>query len=39
MDTVAGWIDRVLSAKGEAGACETVRREVADLCAKFPMPH
>ncbi len=39
MDTVAGWIDRVLSAKGDAAAYEPVRREVADLCAKFPLPH
>jgi glycine hydroxymethyltransferase len=38
MDTIGGWIDRVLSAKGETGACETVRREVAELCGKFPMP-
>jgi glycine hydroxymethyltransferase len=39
MDQIAGWIDRVLTAKGDAGTCETVRREVADLCGKFPMPH
>ena len=39
MDTIAAWIDRVLSGKGDAGVCETVRREVADLCASFPMPH
>ncbi|GJQ30532.1 MAG: serine hydroxymethyltransferase [Phycisphaerae bacterium] len=43
MDTIAGWIDRVLSAglKGEnelAGECEAVRREVAALCAANPLP-
>ncbi len=39
MDLIAGWIDRVLTARGDASTSETVRREVATLCAKFQMPH
>jgi glycine hydroxymethyltransferase len=38
METVAGYIDRVLTAKGDAGETERVRADVAALCAKFPMP-
>ena len=32
-------IDRVLTAKGSAEACDGVRREVVELCKQFPMPH
>jgi len=39
MDLIAGWIDRVLTARGDASTSETVRREVATLCTKFQMPH
>ncbi|MFT3683934.1 MAG: hypothetical protein QM783_03230 [Phycisphaerales bacterium] len=39
MEAVAGFIDRVLTAKGDAGETERVRADVATLCAKFPMPH
>ncbi|MCC6320629.1 MAG: serine hydroxymethyltransferase [Phycisphaerales bacterium] len=38
MDVVAAWIDKVLTARGDAGVCEGVRREVGGMCAKFPMP-
>jgi len=38
MDQVAGWIDRVLTARGDAGTCEAIRREVGELCARFRMP-
>ena len=39
MRQVAGWIDRVMDAKGDAGACAKVRAEVADICGKFPLWH
>lgn len=39
MALIAGWIDRVLTARGDASTSETVRREVATLCTKFQMPH
>ncbi len=44
MREVAAWIDRVLSAglKGAdelARTTETVRAEVRDMCARFPLPH
>ncbi|MBI1375638.1 MAG: serine hydroxymethyltransferase [Phycisphaera sp.] len=39
MVQVADFIDRVLSAKGDEKVCATVRGEVADLCAQFPLPH
>ncbi|MEZ6241534.1 MAG: serine hydroxymethyltransferase [Phycisphaerales bacterium] len=44
MREVAAWIDRVLGAglEGEdklAKTAETVRTEVKDLCARFPLPH
>jgi glycine hydroxymethyltransferase len=38
MDVVAGWIDKVLSAKGDAGVCESVRREVGVMCGRFGLP-
>lgn len=38
MDTIAGLIDRVLSARGDAAVCEAVRREVREVCARHPMP-
>ncbi|RMH26283.1 MAG: serine hydroxymethyltransferase, partial [Planctomycetota bacterium] len=38
MRRVAGWIDRVLGSSGDAAECAAVRREVADLCAAFPLP-
>ncbi len=39
MDVVAGLLDRALLGKDDAGALKAIRREVADFCAKFPMPH
>lgn len=38
MDAVAGLIDRVLGARGEADVCEQVRSEVRTLCGRFPLP-
>ena len=38
MVIVARFFDRVLASKGDAGECEKVRGEVADLCARFAMP-
>lgn len=38
MGIIAVLLDRVLDAKGDAGVCERVRREVADLCSRFAMP-
>ncbi|HMN40179.1 MAG TPA: serine hydroxymethyltransferase [Phycisphaerales bacterium] len=38
MDRIAGWIDRVLTAKGGETETAAARREVVGLCEKFPMP-
>ncbi len=38
MPTIAGWIDRVLGAKGDDAVTSEVREEVRRLCAAFPMP-
>jgi len=38
MDRVAGWLDRVLIAKGEANMAATVRGEIAAFCTHFPLP-
>jgi glycine hydroxymethyltransferase len=37
MSSVADWIDRTLSAKGDAAVCEQVEREVRELCEAFPI--
>lgn len=37
MHTIAGLIDRVLRAQGDAGTVESVRGEVRDLCEQFPL--
>ena len=39
MDAVAGFIDRAIHAKDDAGQLATIRKEVADFAGKFPMPH
>ncbi len=39
MDTVAGWMDRILGSAGDAAVCEKVRGEIADFCARFPLNH
>jgi len=38
MQTIGGWIDRVLRSHGDAKVIETVRREVDELCDQFPLP-
>ena len=38
MDTVAGWIDRVLVSKGDAATATAVRGEIAGFVEAFPMP-
>jgi glycine hydroxymethyltransferase len=38
MRRIAELIDRVLTAKGEAGAVQAVRKDVADLASNFAMP-
>ena len=37
MKSIAQLIARVLDAKGEAGVVETVRKQVKDLCDRFPV--
>jgi glycine hydroxymethyltransferase len=37
MPVVAGLLDRVLSAEGGAAPVESVRRQVMELCAGFPV--
>ncbi|MDX9910495.1 MAG: serine hydroxymethyltransferase [Phycisphaerales bacterium] len=37
MAQVAGWIDRVLGARGDEGVCGQVRGEVRKLCDRFPI--
>jgi glycine hydroxymethyltransferase len=39
MREVAALLDRVMDAKGETSACETVRQDVRALCARFPLWH
>jgi len=39
MTTLAGWIDRVLSSKGDQATLTAVRDEVAAFCKRFPLPH
>jgi glycine hydroxymethyltransferase len=39
MPTVASFIDRAIGAKDKPDALAEVRREVAALCERFPMPH
>ncbi len=36
---VADMIHEVLAARGAPETCERVRRQVLELCARFPMPH
>jgi glycine hydroxymethyltransferase len=38
MDRVAGWIDKVLGARGEASVAAGVRAEVAAFCTGFGLP-
>jgi glycine hydroxymethyltransferase len=39
MQQVAALLDRVMGSQGEASVAETVRHEVRELCAAFPLPH
>ena len=38
MQTIAGWIDRIVSAPDDADLAATVAGEVAELCKAFPAP-
>ena len=38
METVAGFIDRVLASKGDDGVCAAVRDEVKATCERFRLP-
>jgi glycine hydroxymethyltransferase len=38
MDTIAELVDRVLSAKGDPAACQSVRQNVREVCGRFEMP-
>ena len=38
MPAIAGFIDEVLSANGDAAVAARVRQQVKELCARFPMP-
>ncbi|MBX3365558.1 MAG: serine hydroxymethyltransferase [Phycisphaeraceae bacterium] len=38
MRVIAGWIDRVLSARGNDAVLAEIRGEVQRMCAQFPMP-
>jgi glycine hydroxymethyltransferase len=39
MTTVASFFDRAIGAKENPDELAKIRKEVADMCAKFPMPH
>ncbi len=39
MKNVAGWFDRAVQTKGDAGQLETIRAEVEDFTRQFPLPH
>ncbi|MEX0876944.1 MAG: serine hydroxymethyltransferase [Phycisphaerales bacterium] len=39
MVRVAEWINRVIESKGDESVIQTVRGEVRDLCAQFPLRH
>jgi glycine hydroxymethyltransferase len=39
LTTVAGFIDRALQSRANPDALAKIRREVADFCTKYPMPH
>ncbi|HET7711236.1 MAG TPA: serine hydroxymethyltransferase, partial [Thermoanaerobaculia bacterium] len=37
MSVIADFIARVLDSKGDAGVTQQVRRDVLDLCARYPI--
>jgi glycine hydroxymethyltransferase len=39
MDAVATFIDRAIMSKDDESSLKTIRQEVAEFAAKFPMPH
>ncbi len=39
MRQVAAWIDKVLSSGGDENTLSEVRREVGELCSRFPVPN
>jgi glycine hydroxymethyltransferase len=39
MTQIAEWINRVIESKGDEVTIATVRAEVGDLCARFPLQH
>jgi glycine hydroxymethyltransferase len=39
MKAVAGWIDRVLTSKGDEAVVEDIRGKVLELCRQFPIPN
>jgi glycine hydroxymethyltransferase len=39
MVKVADWLDRVMSAKGDAATCSAIREEIRSFCRDFPLPH
>lgn len=39
MAQVAEWLDRVMASRGDEATAAAVRREIADFCLRFPLPH
>lgn len=39
MRQIAEWVNRVIESKGDESVIQTVRSEVKDLCAQFPLRH
>jgi len=39
MVKVAAWLDRVMASRGDEATATAVRREIAEFCARFPLPH
>jgi glycine hydroxymethyltransferase len=39
MATIADWVERILTSKGDAATIETVRGEVAEMTRKHPVPN
>ncbi|MFB3892863.1 MAG: serine hydroxymethyltransferase [Phycisphaerae bacterium] len=38
MKQIAGWIDKILTSRGEQSVIESIRGGVAELCGQFPIP-
>jgi glycine hydroxymethyltransferase len=39
METIADWIDRVLTSGGDESVLKGIRADVLDLCRRFPIPN